>query len=159
MEYSDEDDIAQVDAEDSDPDVAAQSSESEAEHLNIDVGEEEHEGHSPISYYVTPPRTIEHPIKHWYTYDTNTIRYSYALIGRKAYVHGSTNQSAAVVHATLRTSRGAYVHGSTNQSIAIAYVTLRTSRGVRTLLDQSEHGYSVRHRVYVRFSTNQSTIF
>ena len=30
-------------------------------------------------------------------------------------------------------------------------------RGVRTLFDQSEHGYSVRHGVYVRFSTNQST--
>ena len=90
VEYSDEDDIVQVDAEDSDPDVAAQSSESEAEHSNIDVGEEEHEGHSPIPYYVTPPRTIEHPIKHWYTYDTNTIRYIYALIGRKAYVHPVT---------------------------------------------------------------------
>ena len=72
MEYSDEDDIVQVYAEDSDPDVAAQSSESEAEHSNIDVREEEHEGHSPMPYYVTPPRTIEHPIKHWYTYDTNT---------------------------------------------------------------------------------------
>ena len=72
MEYSDEDDIVQVDAEDSDPDIAAQSSESEAEHSNIDVGEEEHEGHSPMPYYVTPPRTIEHPIKHWYTYDANT---------------------------------------------------------------------------------------
>ena len=48
VEYSDEDGIVQVDAEDSDPDVAAQSSESEAEHSNIDVGEEEHEGHSPM---------------------------------------------------------------------------------------------------------------
>ena len=37
-----------------------------------DVGEEEHERHSPMPYYLTPPRTIEHPIKHWYTYDTNT---------------------------------------------------------------------------------------
>ena len=36
MEYSDEDDIVQIDAEDSDPDVAAQSSENEAEHSNID---------------------------------------------------------------------------------------------------------------------------
>ena len=65
---------------------------------------------------------------------------------------------------------GVYVRFSTNQSTAIAYVTgctyafrpirarlWRTSRGVRTLFDQSEHGYSVRHRVYVRFSTNQST--
>ena len=76
MEYSDEDDIVQVDDEDSDPEVAAQSSESEAEHSNIDVGEEEHEGHSPMPYYVTPPRTIEHPIKHWYTYDTNTVNNS-----------------------------------------------------------------------------------
>ena len=40
MEYSDEDDIVNVDAEDCDPDVAAQSSESEAEHSNIDVGGE-----------------------------------------------------------------------------------------------------------------------
>ena len=72
VEYSDEDDIVQVDAEDSDPDVAAQSSESEAEHSNIDVGEEERGGYSPMLYYLTPPRTIEHPIKHWYTYDTNT---------------------------------------------------------------------------------------
>ena len=72
VEYSDEDDIVQVDAEDSDPDVAAQSSESEAEHSNIDVGEEEHEGHSPMPHYLTPPRTIEHPIKHWHTYDTDT---------------------------------------------------------------------------------------
>ena len=62
MEYSDEDDIVQVDAEDSDPDVAAQSSENEEEHSNIDMGEEEHEGHSPIPYYVTPPRTIEHQL-------------------------------------------------------------------------------------------------
>ena len=30
------------------------------------------------------------------------------------------------------------------------YVTLRTSRGVRTLFDQSEHSYGVRHGVYVR---------
>ena len=44
VEYSDED------AEDCDPDVAAQSSESEAEHSNIDVGEEEHEGHSRMPY-------------------------------------------------------------------------------------------------------------
>ena len=36
----------------------------------MDVEEEEHEGHSPMLYYLTPPRTIEHPIKHWY--DTNT---------------------------------------------------------------------------------------
>ena len=34
---------------------------------------------------------------------------------------------------------------------------LRTSRGVRTMFVQSERGYSVRHGVYVRFSTNQST--
>ena len=40
MEYSDEDDIVNVDAEDCDPHVAAQSSESEAEHSNIDVGDE-----------------------------------------------------------------------------------------------------------------------
>ena len=72
MEYSDEDDIVQVDSDDSDPDVAAQSSESEAEHSNIDVGEEEREGYSPMPNYLTPPRTIEHPIKHWFTYDTNT---------------------------------------------------------------------------------------
>ena len=72
VEYSDEDDIVQDDAEDSDPDVAAQSSESEAEHSNIDAGEEEHERHSPMPYYLTPPRTIEHPIKRWYTYNTNT---------------------------------------------------------------------------------------
>ena len=69
VEYSDEDDIVQVDAEGSDPDVAAQSSESEVEHSNIDVGKEEHEGHSPMPYYLTPPRTIEHPIKHWHSYD------------------------------------------------------------------------------------------
>ena len=59
MEYSDEDNIVQVDAEDSDPDVAEQSSESEAEHSNIDVGEEEHERNSPRPYYLTPPRTTE----------------------------------------------------------------------------------------------------
>ena len=34
---------------------------------------------------------------------------------------------------------------------------LRTSRGVRTLFVQSERDYSVRHGVYVRGSTNQST--
>ena len=73
MEYSDEDDIVQVDAEDSDPDVAEQSSKSEAEHSNIDVEEEEHERHSPSRpYYLTPPRTTERSTKHWYTYDTNT---------------------------------------------------------------------------------------
>ena len=33
---------------------------------------------------------------------------------------------------------------------------LRTSRGVRTMFVQSERGYSVRHGVYVRDSTNQS---
>ena len=43
-----------------------------------------------------------------------------------------------------------YVRCLTNQSAAIAYVTRYTSRGVRTLFDQSEHGYSVRHGVYVR---------
>ena len=64
VEYSDEDDIVQVDAEDSDPDVAAQSSESEAEHSNIDVGEKAQEGHSSMPYYLTQPHTIEHPIKH-----------------------------------------------------------------------------------------------
>ena len=52
--------------------TSQQSSESEAEHSNIDVGEKEHERHSPMPYYLTPPRTIKHPIKHWYTYDTNT---------------------------------------------------------------------------------------
>ena len=72
MEYSDEDGIVQVDAEDSDPDVAAQSSESEAEHSNIDVGVEEREGYSPMPNYLTALRTIEHPVKHWYTYDTNS---------------------------------------------------------------------------------------
>ena len=41
-------------------------------------------------------------------------------------------------------------------SIGTYITTTRTSLGVRTLFDQSEHGYSVRHRVYVRFSTNQS---
>ena len=63
-----------------------------------------------------------------------------------------------------------YGRFSTNQRTGIAYITgctyafqpirawlWRTSRGVRTLFDQSEHGYSVRHGVYVRFSTNQST--
>ena len=35
--------------------------------------------------------------------------------------------------------------------------SLGTSRGVRTMFVQSERGYSVRHGVYVRFSTNQST--
>ena len=34
--------------------------------------------------------------------------------------------------------------------------SLGTSRGVRTMFVQSERGYSVRHGVYVRFSTNQS---
>ena len=36
------------------------------------MGEEEREGYSPMPYYLIPPHTIEHPIKHWYTYDTNT---------------------------------------------------------------------------------------
>ena len=36
------------------------------------------------------------------------------------------------------------------------YVTGCTSRGVRTLFDQSERGYGVRHGVYVRCLTNQS---
>ena len=36
---------------------------------------------------------------------------------------------------------------------------LRTSRGVRTLLNQSERGYSVRHGVYVRCLTNQRAAF
>ena len=62
-----------------------------------------------------------------------------------------------------------YVRFSTNQSTGIAYVTgctytfrptrarlLRTSRGVRTLFNQSERDYSVRHGVYVRCSSNQS---
>ena len=31
--------------------------------------------------------------------------------------------------------------------------TWRTSRGVRTLFDQSERGYGVRHGLYVRCST------
>ena len=30
---------------------------------------------------------------------------------------------------------------------------------VRTLFDQSEHSYSVRHGVYLRFSTNLSTVY
>ena len=25
-----------------------------------------------MPYYLAPPRTTERPIKHWYTYDTNT---------------------------------------------------------------------------------------
>ena len=80
------------------------------------------------------------------------------------YERGSTNQSAAIAYVTGHTYADL-----TNQSAAMAYVTgctyavqpirarlWRTSRGVRTLFDQPEHGYSVRHRVYVRFSTNQS---
>ena len=41
---------------------------------------------------------------------------------------------------------GVYVHGSTNQSAAMAYVTVCTSRGVRTLFDQSGHDIQLRVR-------------
>ena len=59
-------------AKDSGPDVEAQSSENEAENSNTDVGEEGNERRFPMPYYLTPPRTIERPIKHSYTHDTDT---------------------------------------------------------------------------------------
>ena len=36
------------------------------------MGVQENERRSPISYYFMPSRTIERPIRHWYTYHTDT---------------------------------------------------------------------------------------
>ena len=49
--------------------VTEQSGESEEEDLDEGIGENERR--LPMSYYLTPPRTVERPIKHWYTGDTD----------------------------------------------------------------------------------------
>ena len=66
-----------TDAEDDGSDVTVQSDheECEAEDIDegteessdIDEGTEENEERSPMSHYLTPPRTVDRPIKHWYT--------------------------------------------------------------------------------------------
>ena len=63
-----------TDAEDSGSDVTVQSEESKPQNIDegteensdIDEGTEENERRSPMSHYLTPLRTVERPIKHWY---------------------------------------------------------------------------------------------
>ena len=48
-----------TDTEDSGPDVIVESSKSEAEDSDIDVGMKESERHSPASYFLTPLQAME----------------------------------------------------------------------------------------------------
>ena len=64
-------DIDEAPEENSDIDEAPEKNsdidEAPEENSDIDEGMEENEGRSPMSHYLTPPRTVERPIKHWYT--------------------------------------------------------------------------------------------
>ena len=62
----------ETEAEDSGPNVAVQSGKSEADDSNINVQPKREtirsfslSKPSPISYYLTPTRTIERPMEHW----------------------------------------------------------------------------------------------
>ena len=118
---------------------------------------------APLARPLRPPRPPCAPHGVYVTEDT------YAVL---------TNQSTGIAYVTACTyafrpirarysNEGAppqYVCAPLARPLRPPRPPLRPSRGVRhggyvRCFNQSEHGYSVRHGVYVRFSTNQSTIF
>ena len=59
------------DAEDDGSDVTDEPGETEEEISDLDEGTERNQRRASMSHYLTPPPTVERPIKHWYTGDTD----------------------------------------------------------------------------------------
>ena len=59
------------DAEDGGSDLTDEPGESEEEISDLDEGTERNQRRASMSHDLTPPPTVECPIKHWYTGDTD----------------------------------------------------------------------------------------